>query len=64
MSIVGPDRLLYGVVGGFAARIVAPGQVEHLGWDRLRVGEHRGGPVRPPGAHGRCLAVGGLRRVV
>ncbi len=42
-EIVGPSRLLYGVVGGFAARILAPGRIEHFGWDRLRIGEFKGG---------------------
>ena len=42
-GITGPVRLLHGVVGGFAARIVAPGRIEHVGWDRLRVGEFAGG---------------------
>ncbi len=42
-AIVGADRVLLGVVGGFGASIRAPGQVHHNGWEFVRLGEFAGG---------------------
>lgn len=42
-SIVGPHRLLVGVVGGFGASITSPGHVHHNGWEFVRLGEYDGG---------------------
>ena len=44
-AVVGPERLLIGVVGGFGASIPAPGHVHHNGWEFVRLGEHAGGPT-------------------
>jgi 2-dehydropantoate 2-reductase len=38
-SVLGTDRLLVGVVGGFGASIRAPGHVHHNGWAFLHIGE-------------------------
>ena len=41
-SIVGPRRVLAGVIGGFGASIVAPGHVHHHGMELVRLGESSG----------------------
>jgi 2-dehydropantoate 2-reductase len=41
-AIVGPHRVLAGVVGGFGASIVAPGHVHHHGMELVRLGECSG----------------------
>ncbi|HZO76731.1 MAG TPA: 2-dehydropantoate 2-reductase [Solirubrobacteraceae bacterium] len=41
-SIVGPRRVLAGVIGGFGASIVAPGHVHHHGMELVRLGECSG----------------------
>ena len=43
-SIVGAERVIAGVIGGFGASIVAPGHVHHYGMELVRLGE-RGAPV-------------------
>jgi len=43
-SIVGAERVIVGVVGGFGASIVAPGHVHHHGMELVRLGE-RGAPA-------------------
>jgi 2-dehydropantoate 2-reductase len=45
-EVVGRERLLVGVVGGFGAAIRAPGHVHHDGWSFLRIGELEG-PATP-----------------
>jgi 2-dehydropantoate 2-reductase len=45
-AIVGPERVLSGVIGGFGASIVAPGHVHHHGMELVRLGEPTG-PVSP-----------------
>ena len=40
-EIVGDERLMVGVAGGFGASIVAPGHVHHHGMELLRLGERR-----------------------
>lgn len=42
-AIIGEDKTLIGVVGGFGASIPQPGQVHHNGWEFVRLGEYRGG---------------------
>ncbi len=44
--ILGPERVMIGVVGGFGASIRAPGHAHHNGWELVRLGE-RSGPVTP-----------------
>jgi 2-dehydropantoate 2-reductase len=46
-SIIGEDRTLIGVVGGFGASIKAPGHVHHNGWEFVRLGEYGGGAITP-----------------
>jgi 2-dehydropantoate 2-reductase len=44
---VGAARLLIGVAGGFAAKMVAPGHVHHFGWNAVKLGEYlRGDTAR------------------
>jgi 2-dehydropantoate 2-reductase len=45
--IVGADRTMIGVVGGFGASIKAPGHVHHNGWEFVRLGEYGGGAITP-----------------
>ncbi len=42
-AIIGEDKTLIGVVGGFGASIPQPGHVHHNGWEFVRLGEYRGG---------------------
>lgn len=42
-AIIGEERTLIGVVGGFGASIPQPGHVHHNGWEFVRLGEYRGG---------------------
>jgi 2-dehydropantoate 2-reductase len=42
-GIVGEERTMIGVVGGFGASIKAPGHAHHNGWEFVRLGEYRGG---------------------
>ncbi len=44
--ILGPERTVVGVVGGFGASIVAPGHAHHNGMELVRLGE-LAGPVTP-----------------
>jgi 2-dehydropantoate 2-reductase len=43
-KIIGVERMLVGVVGGFGASIKAPGYAHHNGWELVRLGE-LSGPV-------------------
>ncbi len=43
-AILGRDRVMVGVVGGFGASIRAPGHAHHNGWELVRLGEF-GGPI-------------------
>jgi 2-dehydropantoate 2-reductase len=38
-EIIGRERVLAGVAGGFGARVIAPGHVHHVGWEKLEFGE-------------------------
>jgi len=40
-DVVGDERLMIGVAGGFGASIVAPGHVHHHGMELLRLGERQ-----------------------
>jgi 2-dehydropantoate 2-reductase len=42
-EIVGDDRIMIGVVGGFGASMKGPGHAHHNGWEFLRLGEMNGG---------------------
>ena len=44
--VLGDDRVVVGVAGGFGASIVAPGHAHHHGLELIRLGERRG-PVTP-----------------
>jgi len=44
--VLGRERVLVGVVGGFGASIKAPGHAHHNGWELVRLGE-LSGPVSP-----------------
>ena len=49
-SILGRERVLVGVVGGFGASMRAPGHAHHNGWELVRLGElggTRGGAITP-----------------
>ena len=43
-SILGKERVMVGVVGGFGASMHAPGHAHHNGWELVRLGEF-GGPI-------------------
>ncbi|MEI7969708.1 MAG: 2-dehydropantoate 2-reductase [Betaproteobacteria bacterium] len=45
-QVLGGDRVLVGVVGGFGASMRGPGHAHHNGWELVRLGE-RSGPVTP-----------------
>ncbi|HJS49562.1 MAG TPA: 2-dehydropantoate 2-reductase [Gaiellaceae bacterium] len=45
-EVLGRDRVVIGVVGGFGASIVGPGHVHHHGLELVRLGE-RAGPATP-----------------
>lgn len=42
-DILGPERVLMGVVGGFGASMKGPGHAHHNGMEFVRLGEYRGG---------------------
>lgn len=42
-ALVGPERLLVGIAGGFGASIVGPGHAHHNGWEIIRLGPAAGG---------------------
>jgi 2-dehydropantoate 2-reductase len=44
--VLGRERVLVGVVGGFGASMRAPGHAHHNGWELVRLGE-LSGPVTP-----------------
>lgn len=43
-AVLGDDRLLTGVVGGFGASMTGPGHVHHNGMELVRLGEYGGRP--------------------
>ncbi|MCC7549838.1 MAG: 2-dehydropantoate 2-reductase [Burkholderiales bacterium] len=44
--VLGRERVMVGVVGGFGASMRGPGHAHHNGWELVRLGEF-GGPVTP-----------------
>lgn len=44
--VLGRERVMVGVVGGFGASMKGPGHAHHNGWELVRLGEF-GGPVTP-----------------
>jgi 2-dehydropantoate 2-reductase len=44
--VLGRDKVLVGVVGGFGASMRAPGHAHHNGWELVRLGE-LAGPITP-----------------
>lgn len=45
-QIIGRDRVMVGVVGGFGASMRGPGHAHHNGWELVRLGEFAG-PITP-----------------
>jgi 2-dehydropantoate 2-reductase len=45
-GVLGDDRIVVGIAGGFGASVVEPGHVHHYGMELVRLGEHHG-PVTP-----------------
>lgn len=45
-KVLGRDRVIVGVVGGFGASMKAPGHAHHNGWELVRLGE-LAGPISP-----------------
>jgi 2-dehydropantoate 2-reductase len=45
-KVLGRERVVVGVVGGFGASMKAPGHAHHNGWELVRLGEFSG-PVTP-----------------
>lgn len=45
-NVLGRERVLVGVVGGFGASMKAPGHAHHNGWELVRLGE-LAGPISP-----------------
>src|SRR5258708_2014777 len=45
-QVLGRERVLVGVVGGFGASMKAPGHAHHNGWELVRLGELTG-PITP-----------------
>lgn len=60
-AIVGAERLLVGVVGGFGASIPKPGHVHHNGWEFVRLGEYAGGMTERLETVGKVWERGGFR---
>ncbi|MGH7124619.1 MAG: ketopantoate reductase family protein [Stellaceae bacterium] len=49
-AVLGKERVMVGVVGGFGASMRAPGHAHHNGWELVRLGEYgemSGGPITP-----------------
>ena len=45
-NVIGKERVLVGVVGGFGASMKGPGHVHHNGWELVRLGEYAA-PITP-----------------
>ncbi len=41
-AVLGDERVMIGVVGGFGASMVGPGHAHHNGWELVRLGERHG----------------------
>jgi 2-dehydropantoate 2-reductase len=46
-AVLGPERVVIGVVGGFGASMAGPGHVHHNGMELVRLGEFAGAGVTP-----------------
>src|SRR3954463_1121808 len=46
-SVLGKEKVLVGVVGGFGASMKGPGHAHHNGMELVRLGEYGGGRVTP-----------------
>lgn len=46
-SVLGRDRVMVGVVGGFGASMRGPGHAHHNGMELVRLGEYEGGAITP-----------------
>lgn len=60
-AIVGGERVLIGVVGGFGASMVGPGHAHHNGWEFVRFGEYGGGMTPRLERVGEVWKRGGFR---
>ncbi len=60
-ALLGPERVMIGVVGGFGASIPAPGHVHHNGWEFVRLGEFAGGVTPRLERIGKVWEQGGFR---
>ena len=60
-ALLGPERVMIGVVGGFGASIPAPGHVHHNGWEFVRLGEFAGGITPRLERIGKVWEQGGFR---
>src|SRR5919202_3584960 len=60
-ALVGPERVMSGVGGGFGASIPAPGHVHHNGWEFVRLGEFSGGVTPRLERIGKVWEQGGFR---
>ena len=45
-NVIGKERVLVGVVGGFGASMKGPGHAHHNGWELVRLGEYAA-PITP-----------------
>ena len=59
-DVVGSDRIMMGVVGGFGASMKGPGHAHHNGMEFLRLGEMDGGMT--PRLESRCRSLA-IRRI-
>ena len=61
-DVLGEDRLLIGVVGGFGASMTGPGHVHHNGMEMVRLGEFAAGDGSGAGASTRAESLAELWR--
>lgn len=63
-NIVGSERVLIGVVGGFGASIPSPGHAHHNGWEFVRLGEYDGGVTPRLEEVGKIWEKGGFKVLI
>lgn len=63
-EIVGNDRIMIGVVGGFGASMKGPGHAHHNGWEFLRLGEMNGGLTPRLEAVKKAWELGGFKVLI
>ena len=56
-AVLGRERVMIGVVGGFGASMRGPGHAHHNGWELVRLGEFEGPDHATLGESGRSLAL-------